>query len=928
MIKKSVIFAILYCVNYYLFAQKEASNWYFGDNAGIHFNADSSITELTNGQLSTIEGCSSISDVNGNLLFYTDGITVWNKLHQPMPNANGTLNKGLFGDPSSTQSAIVAPKPNDPNIYYIFTNDTSSTTDEDPDQGFNYSIVDMTLNGGLGDITLKNINLLEDSSEKITAVVKDCMSQDVWVITYASVNGEPENFFTTFHAYLITNSGVNKNPVSSTFTTEAKDPRGYLKLSPDGTKLISANAASGLYLYNFDKTTGIVSNEIEIQINFSNNNTKPQVPYGVEFSQNSALLYVSTFFRTDWDIFDDDPSVQYGALLQYDLNAINISSSETVIDHRQTFRSALQLGPNGKIYRTMSATYDTGTNYLSVINNPNTKGLNCNYENNAIHLSRNSRQGLPPFITSFFSEKIDIIKNDISTSSLNLCAGDTYTLSADSIPNATYIWKRNGIILLTENNYETSSTNDFEFTVTTDGLYEVSINPNTENCSGFLEGLAYVTYSPLPVSNNHTLIQCDEDGIPGGFTRFNLNKANTHLTLGVSDRSVKFYKDILRTDEIINSNTYNYDTDNPHLIYAKIINNDTDCSSNSELTLQVSTTEIANFIATPECDDLDSEDGINNFNLDSIKLEIQSLNNFTYPITFFESYDDALLEQNVLDSHFTNTKAYSQTIYARVENENNCYSISEVLLTINRLPNIIEEAIILYCINKQDIPITLIATVVNDTPNNYTYNWSTGDSTYDIEITQPGIYSVEVTNTNNCSKTRTITVSHSNIATIESIKIVDGTQNNSITVLTSGEGIYEYQLQDESNNTVYAPYQESNIFKNIQSGIYTVTVKDVKNNCGITPPHKVAVIGFPKFFTPNGDGKNDTWQVYGVSSMFQPNSKIRIFNRHGKLLKQLSPTEKGWDGTLNGDTLPNDDYWFCVKLQDGRLFRSHFTLKH
>ena len=83
----------------------------------------------------------------------------------------------------------------------------------------------------------------------------------------------------------------------------------------------------------------------------------------------------------------------------------------------------------------------------------------------------------------------------------------------------------------------------------------------------------------------------------------------------------------------------------------------------------------------------------------------------------------------------------------------------------------------------------------------------------------------------------------------------------------------------------------------------------------------------PNTFTPNNDGYHDTWQILGVSSQFQPLTKIKIFNRYGKLLKELSPISSGWDGTFNGKVLPNDDYWFSAKLQDGREFVNHFTLK-
>ena len=189
-------------------AQKEASNWYFGDNAGINFNLDTdTVAPVNNGQLATDEGCTSISNSDGNLLFYTDGRTVYNANHSIMPNG-----VGLKGDPSSTQSAIIIPKPNDPNIYYIFTVDTPAL--DNIDYGFNYYVVDLTLDGGLGGVVNNNgVELLSNTSEKLSAVLKDCQSQEVWVITFGDINGGESN--RTFFAYEITNSGVNTTPVIS-----------------------------------------------------------------------------------------------------------------------------------------------------------------------------------------------------------------------------------------------------------------------------------------------------------------------------------------------------------------------------------------------------------------------------------------------------------------------------------------------------------------------------------------------------------------------------------------------------------------------------------------------------------------------------------------------------------------------------------------
>ena len=921
--KKTIVLLICFIASHNIFSQNEASNWYFGDHAGIRFNPNGTISNLTDSQLSTDEGCTTISDVDGHLLFYTDGITVWDRLHRPMPNANGLMGTGLFGDPSSTQSAIVIPKPKDPNIFYIFTADTSFNSD--PDRGFHYSEVDMTLNGSFGDVTSKNINLLPNSTEKISAVVKDCETQALWVITLSSLNGDStDTIFNTFHAFEVTDTGINTTPVPSTFNDLlVVDQRGYLKLSPDGTKLVCANATSGLFLYDFNVNTGKVSNQNQININFSRPG-KRQSPYGVEFSQNNKVLYVSAYYdpQTNEELLD--PTEQYSTLLQYDLTATDINATEVVIDSRQMYRGSLQLGPDGRIYKAMSITYPTGSPFLSVINNPNVLGAASNYEHHAISLSRNSRQGLPPFITSFFAEKIDIIRdNSTSTTRLQLCDGDKYTLRADDISGANdisgalYTWSRNAVPL---------PESDYYLEISKPGLYKVFVDLNTGKCDDTFEGIATVSFNPNPIAYNAELTQCDEDGLLGGLTRFDLTQANDTLTGGIPELSTRFFTDSSRNNEVPNSSDYRYNADIPSPIYVEVYNINTTCYDTSVLTLNLSLESILPH-THQDCDELGSEDGINTFNLDDITTDIQTINSFTYPITYYETYSDALLEENNLGTSYKNENSkYIQTIYARVENNNACFGIGEVTLIVNELPDIDTEDLTYYCLNKSPLTIPINALVSSDLQNDYTYLWSTGETTYEIPINKTGTYTVTVTNANGCSKERTITVEPSNRATIQEIKVDDVSQNNTITVIASGEGSYEYRLLDEKNVVVF-PYQESHVFQNVAPGIYTVTVKDVKNDCGITN-NKVSVIGFPKFFTPNNDGKHDTWQVYGVSSMFQPNTKIRIFNRYGKLIKQINPVGEGWDGTINGERLPVDDYWFAIELQDGRIFKNHFTLKY
>ncbi|MEX0315340.1 MAG: hypothetical protein AB3N18_14280, partial [Allomuricauda sp.] len=423
MLYKYCTILVLCLSSYSLFAQGETANWYFGNGAGISFNNDGTVTPLNNGRINTFEGCASISDASGNLILYTDGIRVYNRNHVVMQNGTG-----LYGDPSSTQSAIIVEKPNDPNILYIFTVDTS-TFEGDPDFGLNYSTVDLTLDNGNGAIVNKNVSLLEDCSEKISAVVKNCFDKSIWVVALGKENTGAAPF-DTYYAFEVAPSGVNTTPVKSTFANlQVVDPRGYLKFSADGSTLASANSASGLYLYNFDVNTGVLSNQQQLLVSAPN-----KFPYGIEFSPNQRFLYAHTSNNAP----AGEVGVHSSSLLQYDLTATNISASEIEIDRRSIYRGALQLGQNGKIYRTIAENYLNGTPYLGVIDNPNELGNAANYRHNAVFLNgRNATQGLPPFIQSFF-DRVDIIKNaDGSTgSSLALCEGDQFTLEAENIPNA------------------------------------------------------------------------------------------------------------------------------------------------------------------------------------------------------------------------------------------------------------------------------------------------------------------------------------------------------------------------------------------------------------------------------------------------------------------------------------------------------------
>ena len=428
-----------------------------------------------------------------------------------------------------------------------------------------------------------------------------------------------------------------------------------------------------------------------------------------------------------------------------------------------------------------------------------------------------------------------------------------------------------------------------------------------------------VEVNPIPNSFNSSLFQCDEDGFVDGFTVFNCHEADEILTGNLAGLSTAFFITLADAQSGVNPiNGYNFpNTSNPQIVYARVIDDNTGCFSISELDLEVSTTDVSNAMLV-RCDDDGTEDGLASFDLSLADSMVLVGVPTGVTITYYPSNQDALLEQNPLVSPFTNTSPYSQIVYARAEDDNACYGISQLLLKVNPLPILDQDQSLIYCLDTYPSTISLNAGVVGGTTG-LTFQWSNGETSQNIQVNQAGVYTITVQNSNGCSQSRQITVVDSEIATISNIAVTDASEFNSIAVSVSGDGDYEFSLDNP-----LGPYQDLGSFQDVLPGLHTVYVID-KNGCGITQ-EMVSVIGFMKFFTPNDDGFNDTWQIIGVSAQFQPDSKVFIYDRYGKLITQISPLQGGWNGKYNGYNMPASDYWFHATLQDGRVFKGHFSL--
>jgi gliding motility-associated-like protein len=319
----------------------------------------------------------------------------------------------------------------------------------------------------------------------------------------------------------------------------------------------------------------------------------------------------------------------------------------------------------------------------------------------------------------------------------------------------------------------------------------------------------------------------------------------------------------------------------------------------------------ANDYAELLCDDLN--DGSEKVNLSKYNLKLIS-NTSAYTFSYYSSYTAA--ENQSADNQITDFSNFKlvlgdNKIYVRINSNTPCYAISELKLSLLSKPQITIPDIVPICENN---------TITIDAGSGYdSYLWSNAATTSSINVDNPGNYSVTVTNnytTISCSSSKSFEVRKSNIATINSIDTQDWKDNqNTIIVYATGTGDFEYSI-DGTN------FQDSNQFLNIMSGQYTVHVRD-KNGCG-TVTDEVYLLMYPKFFTPNGDGFNDSWKI--KFSDFEIGLSIKLFDRYGKLIKELL-NNIGWDGTFNNHELPATDYWFVVSRANGTQYKGHFSLK-
>lgn len=787
-------------------SQGQCNNWYFGYKAGITFNTTPP-SLITTSNLYNVEGCASISDNSGGILFYTDGVTVYDKTNGLMPNG-----ANLFGHLSSSQSAIIVPKPGTFNAlmgrynnYYIITVDYNAGSSGvgvpgEGTRGVCYSEVDMTLNSGKGDVIVatKNTHLFGTSTtEKITAT-QHANGCDFWVI------GRPV-LSTDFYSYQVSSSGINMTPVVSSIPSSNYSPPlnpgvGYMKVSPNSKQLAVINGYDpdpttapyecGLFVYDFNNATGVLSPKF-FSIGSGGSGAGGaggaypyafginRLGYGVEFSPNSNLIYTTGLAgntAVSRTIQQYDLNVATNALFQSSRQTIGTTTTPPPNANNYT-ACALQLAPDGKVYVALD-----GNDSISVINNPNVYGLGCNYSDRSVPVgggARVSKYGLPNFVSSIISPVNKIVMHDSCIiNSVRFTLLDTSRIIA-------YNWSFSPLATPTTTLFTSSS-------------FSASVNFPS---SGLYIATLYATY-PC-----HEVIIKDTFNVgPPTFTVSNANICTGQT--GTLTANGMFSSYTYSWSPGLSASTGSMVTGNPSAtqVYTITARDSKGCATTSTTTIKVNAYPLA------------TVSSINN---------VACFGGSTGSVTITPS-GGAGSGYTVTPSSSVNLPAGTYTFV--VSDANSCSTQTTVTITqpAAALSTSVVATNSVLCRGQANGWVT--ASASNGTPG-YTYTWQSNSSTTNVAAGYAaGTYTYNVKDANNCvTLTNTFVISQPS----SSLSISSGGQSN---VLCNGQSNGSYTVTTAGGTPAYSYtwspgiLSSTNTATGLVAGTYTAMVTD-QNNC-------------------------------------------------------------------------------------------------
>jgi gliding motility-associated-like protein len=502
-----------------------------------------------------------------------------------------------------------------------------------------------------------------------------------------------------------------------------------------------------------------------------------------------------------------------------------------------------------------------------------------------------------------FAPKINLGPDRIASSN-PICFGESFTIDTQLPASYSYKWFKDNIEMIGETNPS--------LTINDKGTYKVEVIFSPATCSATDE--IKLEYAPEIVLSDASLAQCDDDN--DGISLFDLTKVDNIIKNNNATLSPVIYYEWLsdaqaNINPILTPKAY---TNKPTIptLFARV-SNTFGCVNYAKIKLSIANNSptIPNPIST--CDEDAIQDGFYPFDL-NIDVSPKVLAGLApgMVVEYYLNTTDAIAQKNPLSNIFKNTIAHEQIIQARIVNGSNCFGIVPIKLIVNTFspPNFQDET----------VSLCKGATIDLSVAAGYSgYLWTTGATTNSIKITTSGIYSVTVTDTNGCNAVKKFTVISSDIATITDAIIhdFDGNANSVLLQYTGIGNNYEFSI-DGIN------FQDSPLFTAVAPGKYFGYAND-KNGCGLSVTYTIYVLDYPRFFTPNNDGYNDVWEIKNLDLF--PKATLSIFDRYGKLLKELNSNNPSWNGKYNSTELVSDDYWFDVNFADGKKAKGHFSLK-
>ncbi len=520
-----------------------------------------------------------------------------------------------------------------------------------------------------------------------------------------------------------------------------------------------------------------------------------------------------------------------------------------------------------------------------------------------------------------------------------LCNGDNLPVinfTGNAVAGVSYEWTNDNTAI----GLSASGTGDIASytvvnTTTTPIVAHLTVTPVANGCSGNPENFT-ITINGTPdsvIPGNQQ--DCDDDN--DGFLIFDLTQDETTILNGQDSAifDVLYYSDAAYTMQIANPATYqNSLAYQPDTIYPQVINTNTGCMStpNAGFTVEVfATPYIANAVANQTL--CDNDDMINagsaDFDLNALIPDLLGTQatdpDNAYNVTFHLTQPDADAGANPMAIPYNLLTGDEISVFVRIENAglSTCANTS-LSFTIHTYdsPVLTMDPSYPLCLNQGFVTVT--------SPPFTSYQWLDSSdvvlgTNQSYDFTAGGNYALVVNNADGCTDRADFVIEDSENPVITDVIYTEFTDNNTIKVFVAGAitntivdiDHFEYALDN-------GPYQDSNVFEGVTPGVHHVVVRD-KNGCGETVPYEVVVLGYMPFFTPNGDGDHDIWRVTALQ--YFPDSKLYIYDRQGKLINTFTETDAGWNGMYNGHEEPSTDYWFLLKLRDGRAYRRHFSLK-